>query len=814
MATFRITGPDGSAYNINAPDGTEPDEVLRVFQSQQTPAQPSMKDLGAAAMGGGAPGAIMGAIKGKQDPAFKDVGTVYDQFSDGYGATASKFGDKDLTGPTATAAMAGAGDEAMGDIIQKRLGESFVRREKDANGYEMIVSRGEDGQEQRGYVNKPGLDTQDVWRTIYGATPYLAVGGGIGAATGKAAGWLGNTAKAGLQGLGAMATSGAGDAVTSAQGSEQGLDVPKMLVAGGAGAAAELASPLATGLARWWRGAKPHLDDAGGLTAEAAAKAKAAGLDPASLDPAAAEQFAIGLNKGADPKEIASMIQTNRFGIPTTKATRTKDPELSAVEKDIRAGNLGQDAKAVMSEFDQTQRREIQGSALQRPTFDDQTALRRAGNKPGDPYKEGMGAMVAPTRTAVSPDDVAPGTLARSIQDNLKGVRDRGDEAISGAFEPVTDVTPKPAAFQSLPVALRDELGDIRITDQTHPVATQMVKSLEGYAKGNAMLGNQADDFLGQTPVRTIVEQQRNLLAMREGATNNADRSAARAVYNGYNNWIDEIAEQGLVNGDAAGATALRTARQVTREVKSLFDPRGKDISPAAGRILKEIVERDNNADNIISKLFSGPTTPPKEGSIDALRQIRRALFKPLQSTGKALADPMEAARTWNDLRMAYWSRLVVDNKGQMASPTVAANNIGAALRNQQGVLGALFEPKEIGIIQQYVAALKEAAFRDPNPSGTATALRSLMRNDGGGWMKSILEAQSNRELFSKHNVFMSRFYRVLAKKMPVDAFGTKNAAGAKAARDAVDQNFTPKPVRSLGPFGSAAGANHRENDR
>lgn len=788
MAIFELEDK-GKTYEIDAPDMQSAVSAFRKLQGQ-----PDQQFVGGV-MGGGPISQIASAIKGRQDPAYQDVGTVFDQFRG------------ELHNPTANAATFGADDAAMADIIQKNLGDKFIRRERDANGYDVFVTRGPDGQEQRGYVNQPGLDTQDIARTVRGALPFVAVGGGVAGVTRNMAGPFAHlVAKPAAQGASAATTSVAGDVASSHQGSEQGISLEKAGFAGLLGTGAELLSPAVGGLARWWRGPKPHINDAGGLTDEAAAAARQAGLDPSQLDTETARQFAIGLNRGADPKEIASMIQTNRFGIPTTKATRTKDPQLSAIEKDIRSGNLGEDAKRIMSEFDVNQRRELQGSALTRPNYDEQTMLRRARNQPGDPYKEGMGAMVAPTRTAVTPDDVAPGRLATSIQDNLKGVQQRGEEAISKAFEPVGDVTPRPQAFESLPRALKAELGDIRVTNELTPVATQMVRSLEGYSKGKALVGNQADDFLGQTPLRTIVEQQRSLLAMKEAAQNGADRAAAKAIYNGYNNWIDEIADAGLVNGDPAAATALRTARQVTREVKSLFDPRGRDIHPAAGRILNEIVHRDNNADSIVGKLFSGPTSAPKDGAVDALRAIRKALFDPLKSTGKSLADPMEAARTWNDIRMAYWSRLVVDSKGNMASPTVAANNISAAMHNHQGLLGALFEPKEIGVMQQYVRALKQASFKDPNPSGTATALRALGRNDGN-WIKDLLQTQSNRELFSKHNVFMSRLYRVLAKKIPVDILGSRGAAGSAAAREATDQSFTAKPYRSLGPFGAGATA-------
>ena len=40
MAKFRITGPDGKAYDVEAPNGTSPEEVFRVIQGGSASAEP------------------------------------------------------------------------------------------------------------------------------------------------------------------------------------------------------------------------------------------------------------------------------------------------------------------------------------------------------------------------------------------------------------------------------------------------------------------------------------------------------------------------------------------------------------------------------------------------------------------------------------------------------------------------------------------------------------------------------------------------------------------------------------------------------
>lgn len=96
--------------------------------------------------------------------------------------------------------------------------------------------------------------------------------------------------------------------------------------------------------------------------------------------------------------------------------------------------------------------------------------------------------------------------------------------------------------------------------------------------------------------------------------------------------------------------------------------------------------------------------------------------------------------------------------------------------------------------MRKLVEALKVITYKDPNPSGSGTAVRSLVPN----LVAEGLETQAKRELFSKHNVLMSRIYRAMAKtiRSPVktDSF---------AVNRAVSQKVTPKSPPSLGGYAS-----------
>lgn len=148
----------------------------------------------------------------------------------------------------------GASDAQLSDQVKAQLGERFIRQEQDENGMPIVVFKDQSGQERRGYVNKPGLDSQDVLRGALGSLPYVATGA-AGLAAGVGRGLLAN---AGIQGVAAAGTSAAGDVAQIPLGSEQGIEEGKALVAGGLSAAGPL---VARGASNAYQFARNRLQD-------------------------------------------------------------------------------------------------------------------------------------------------------------------------------------------------------------------------------------------------------------------------------------------------------------------------------------------------------------------------------------------------------------------------------------------------------------------------------------------------------------------------------------------------------------------------
>lgn len=218
--TIKIISGDAT---VEFPDGTDAETIRRVMSGQPSAPTPAPKPAEPQGWGDWAREMVVG----KQDPANAGLPTVYE-------------GVKDIRHGSHWSQFAGASDAQLGDRYQQLLGDRFVRRERDANGYEIVVMRGPDGQEHRAYVNKPGLDAEDVARGIRGAIPYLASGGLAGVAA-KGGGVLLNSA---AQGLAAGGTSIAGDIAQEPLGSKQGIEGEKAALSAGFGAAGPLAAKL------------------------------------------------------------------------------------------------------------------------------------------------------------------------------------------------------------------------------------------------------------------------------------------------------------------------------------------------------------------------------------------------------------------------------------------------------------------------------------------------------------------------------------------------------------------------------------------
>lgn len=691
------------------------------------------------------------SIQGRQDPREANTGTVYEQFK------------PELTSPTATGAMLGTNDAGMGDIISKSLGDKFVRREQDANGYEIIVTRGPDGQEQRGYVNKPGLDTQDAWRAFYGAAPYVATGGAVGAAT-KGAG-LGVQMLG--QGVAAGATKLAGDVAALGAGSEQSPDIMGAGVMAGFGAAGPVVG--ATGGALWRKFVTiPGLVDksTGQLTARGLEAAKKAGIDPADITPDFAQGFAKSLAESKNPAQAAVKAGGEQYGIPATKGQMMKDPYLLTQEEGMRRRLYGEQAQNTMRGFDANQMAATREAAL----GPDQWGGTGARNVAGE---------IAPGRKAGSiPSERMSSTLGNSIQDSAIAAREAARKAEGVAWEGTDLLETTPEALKSLPDMLNAKLGGMMPNATVTPVAAQMAKEVDRIIAGEAP--EKAASWLAASPSKNIEQIRRSLLEMSKSAAPGSDTKMAGRIYDGFNDWIADAAEKKLLSGDPEAALKIVKARGFTREVRQVFEPKDArgQLSPAGARLAKVLdPARTDSGEAVIQALMgSEGSRGVNNGTVQALQSLKTALTK---------YAPDEAASAWGDIGLAHWSRLVTGKNGEMLGPMAVSNNIKAAMQSQQSLMKTLYTPQQLREIRNFGRAVEAIAYKPPNASGSGYTAASFIKD---GLLKVL-------ESFGLGKV----------GNAALNYTGIGNAWNAAGARSAVSQ--TVRPVRpNLTPLTAGTG--------
>lgn len=680
----------GGSVAQNAPRRSYSDDLLGSgLQTTQPTVQPE-KGQGWGEWAASLPGKAFDAIKGQQDPRYKDVGTVFDQFTD------------ELRDPTGYAALAGASDAQMADIIRKQLGDRFIRSEKDAGGYDVFVTRGPDGKEQRGYVNRPGLDVQDAWRGFYGALPYALTGGGAALAT-KGAG-LG--VKMLGQGAAATGTSLAGDVAQMPMGSEQGLELDKAATIGAFGAAGPLAGKVAGSL--WNRFVTvPGLVDktTGKLTAKGADAARRAGLDPAELDADFSQRFARIFAESGDEAQAATRAATEAYDIPVTRGQASKDPYWLTQEEAMRRRLYGQSAQDTVRGFDERQASAIRQGAL------------GAEKDIGSPLSDvpSVARTIAPNRNPGAYDfDRAPGALGDDIGAAVRGTR-QAARVEEGALwdEPVRRLAASDDALKTLRPMVQARLVSEEITDLT-PTLERMTKVVGEFADKRLPVVESGGIRLKET--KSVDDMRRRLLAMVDGAEPGSDKRSAGIIYDAFNDWIAQSAKQNLLIGDPAAAMQLVQARAFTRGVRELFDNKN------AGARLKNILSgKADSGERVIDELFgAGSGKSVNQGTVTALRTIKAALDR---------FTPEGAEAAWSDIKLAYWTRLVMGKNGEMLGPTAITNNIKNALEKQRTVFNTLYSDTERREIRKFLTAVEAAAFKPPNASGSGYTFASLVKD-------------------------------------------------------------------------------------
>lgn len=666
-------------------------------------------------------------------------------------------------------------DDQYRDILSKQLGNRFLGIQKDANGFSVITYAGADGRPRQAYVNKPGLDMQDVDRGISSTLPFLAAGGVMGRVAANAP----LAARAVGQAVAGGTASVGQDIAAQGMGSQQGLDPTKALLAAGGGAAGELIGAGISKLLQKYRIDNRMVDQTGKLSDAGRRLAERQGFDPNLIDDELAGAIARLSAQAENSAEALAQVQTGgRFGIPTTKGQRTKDQNLLQGEKDIRHGAAGKPAQDKLTEFDRQQ----------------QLAIERAARGSRDATPVDPEATIAP--------NLAPGrTFADQNQITLgEGAKEGFETAVKAArgeekqfWKKVKDLQPTPAAKDLLPENVNKMLKGETISAENHPQSALMLEKLKSFMSGEAPQTN-FGPFAPASVPDSMGELRKTLTKMvRDADTKGGDRGFARQIYQGYMEWMSEVSRRKLIAGDVKDVEAMRKAMDVTKEVRNLIRPTDmKGKATGVTRVFDKL-ENATTGEEVLTALLgaTGPKGSFKAEGVKALESYKKLVMSRGGEPGR---------QAWNDVRLAYWMKLVTGKDGEMATPRMIKSNIQTAMRNQGSVFKSLYGPKERDMMRGLVEAMKVVDAPDPNPSGTGSAIARL----GAKLGREAARGQAQRERLVKGRIMVANIYRAIATVMR----SAEKTTGRASANRAVTQKLSPRKSPSLGGFGSSAATN------
>lgn len=691
--------PNGPQQRPGVEELPDPVESLYGGRSQPAPQaaapQPGSR-MGSVRNNRDVPTRMREAVYGRQDPAYAGIPSALRALDAQQG-----FSLANEAGTLGRYALA-ASDEDLGRMYAQQFGNSYLRTETDANGYPVIVFRDKDGQEAKAYVNRPGLDFEDVTRGVVGALPFLKSGQMVNRAVQAAPVVPRMIAQAAGQGATSIAQDATGLLSGMTQPDPAGA-VTKAAVAAAGGAGGEAIGAAVSAIWRRLVGDRRYFDKSTGtLTKAGEAAARAAGLDPADFSPGIAQDFAREFARTGNANAAFRQAASNEVGIRRSAGELTGNREQLLREQQMRVGTFGTQAREAAEAFDTAQR-------------DDVVRAVRGVSPPGASSKS-FAETIAPNRRVQLAAGMGKTEAGERIAANTAAAREAAKNQSDTAWAAVTKIEAPDEARQLLPrfvnEALQREAFELGAST---PAASKMAQQIGRFVRGEAP--EKVDEILTSDPSRNVDQVRRQLLKSMRGASTEEDQAAAGIVYSAYNRWMRDAADQ-MVTSDPLAAAKLRTAIDSTREMMQIF--KGQP-GTSASRIMTELVEKADNPARFVDALFTGSASQVKQGSMTALKQLKSAYDRYL---------PAEQAKSaWDDLRLAYWLKMTADKGNEVKTPGTLAASIKTMLGDQKALTQALFSPQEMAQLRRMAGALDEIKAKNPNTSWSAMGMGQLMRD-------------------------------------------------------------------------------------
>jgi len=372
------------------------------------------------------------------------------------------------------------------------------------------------------------------------------------------------------------------------------------------------------------------------------------------------------------------MRQADELGIPLSTAQKTGDLSRYGSEEALR--QMDTPAQPVMRTFDERQKGAIEAAV-------------------GD-IGQGVGGNA---------DDLA-GAVTTGLQDRVAFSKERASSLYKIAED--GDLVIDASAVQAMPEFIKRRIVDspIIMDQNVTPTAVAAWRLVEE-AGANAGTLN--------TSLKGIEQIRKRLVGLSGNSPE--DRAAVKTVKTAFDDWVDSTIDQALYSGDETALTALKAAREESRNYLGITSPKSGD---AAGAVVKKMQAGDVTSEQVANWLYGADIVSPNLNSPQVAARIKGILG----------AESPE----WQAVRASAFRRLVTDlGTGEVRSPALLIKRIDNFLNNKGGSLSqALFSEGERNRLKALSTVLKRTVTPADakNPSRTAWALGKVM----GGSLAAI----------------------------------------------------------------------------
>lgn len=638
----------------------------------------------------GGVGAAWNAIKGD---AAMDMGNINDA-----GITGEGLGGK---AKLAAAGIFGSDDD-IAESVRKQYPDAQFSEDENGNPYVTLP----DG--RQGYINKPGLDLEDITRGAGKLASFLPAAGAAGLA-GKLGGFGARVAAGGV-------ASGATDAVMQKAAGREEIDGGQVAVTGLLGAGAEALAP-AIGLA-----ARKVSERMGAKRWDK--------LDKTAKNRVIAKQLT---DDGFKPKDLKGLEGTDltAFGTERVSKAGLVKPEATIASKEfgykLTKGQMMPEETAAQraAKFKQMSREEMLRSTESGQKFRDVEAgnvgqtddnLQSIANKFGGPQSET--SMEAAQRVHEGIGQ-AERSLKKMVDDAYGQTKDMQASLVGDAVV-------------QFPKKIRGQIeaADV-VLDELTPAASAAMKSLDDVAK--RMTPKTEGAIIKDVSLADVERQRRKLAGYYDKALNNEDRRAVQIIKNAFDDNLDEVIDAKLFVGDDAALDQLKEARKLHADYSRKF--RGKD---EAGKVIQKIIDIDATPEQVANYMY-GVNGLSKAGSGRIVKRY-----------GEIVGRDSEA---FQSLREAAFLTITRKPTGESKGAQALVSTLKRALEGQGStMMKELYSEAELSTMKRFVQALDVTTAKGDFAKSSGTAERMMRFYQSGGF-RNLPFVDTVRGVMENHGV-------------------------------------------------------------